>query len=100
MQYVIGILWVAYIIYAITRAHRELCVGEAIRRMWKSLDAVEPGMTPEEVRSILGGPARVNANAETMIWQYRIDGRFKTVRFNGGKVEHRDDPPPQQAPEP
>ncbi len=97
MQYLMGFVWVAYIVHALRGAFAEQCLARTLQDLWRRLSSVEQGMRPSEVREILGGPTRINAGSDMTVWQYRIADQFKCVRFSGGRVIHRDSPPAQAA---
>jgi hypothetical protein len=41
---------------------------------------------------LLGNPVRVDANRESLTWQYRIAREFRNVIFSDGKVTECDRP--------
>ncbi|MFW6155301.1 MAG: hypothetical protein ACOC95_08800 [Planctomycetota bacterium] len=90
MQYLVAIAWVAYIIHGLRRAYAKHYIAQRARQLGERLARVEAGMTPAEVRALLGPPVRVTPSPEGLTWQYRVGGTFHPILFVRGAG---DDPP-------
>ena len=93
MQYLVAVAWIAYILHGLRRAYAEHCIAQRARQLLQRLAEIEVGMTPGEIQSLLGPPARVTASPEGITWQYRVDGTFHPITFVRGAVAGREEPP-------
>jgi hypothetical protein len=86
MQYLVIILWVAYIVRAIRESWLHHC-GQSTSSLWdRRWACVRCGMRPAEVRSILGKPAAIFARVGGAQWRYSSGGELGLVIFRDGRV--------------
>lgn len=86
MQYLVAILWLAYAARAVRESWRSHCGesnGGLADRRWA---CVTSGMTPAEVRTLLGKPTAIFARPGGAQWRYAAGGELGVVVFSGGRV--------------